>query len=300
MPCEALTTVLQQAAADLNARLEKSAANPLQAMWGNVDEPNRQAARNAIIGALLGGVTGAGYGAAADPEDKVRGALQNLLTGAALGGTLGGASTVGINMLTGKTKLPGEKRKAGLISAPTNVVGSAIAGHPATIGGGLAGGLWAARKAPTYGNLLRLVNESKLPALKKLQKPVAALAKRPSLTPAAVGAAGSSLKELANIPSKLWNKGIAGKEKALEVGPVQRLELLKAQLRAAVKAGPEELMKVVNRATGHASRLSAMSRASQAARLIGPAHVPSKLWWAAAPLGLGAGYMADKYIKGDY
>lgn len=111
MPRAALTTVLQQAAADLHARLEKSAANPLQDMWRNVDEPNRQAARNAIIGALLGGVTGAGYGAAADPEDKVRGALQNLLTGAALGGTIGGAGTVGINMLTGKTKLPGEKRK---------------------------------------------------------------------------------------------------------------------------------------------------------------------------------------------
>ncbi len=280
MPRAALTTVLQQAAADLHARLEKSAANPLQDMWRNVDEPNRQAARNAIIGALLGGVTGAGYGAAADPEDKVRGALQNLLTG--------------------KTKLPGEKRKTGLISAPTNVIGSAVAGHPATIGGGLAGGLWAARKGPTYGNLLRLVNESKLPELRELRKPIAELAKQKSLTPVAVGAAGRSLKELAGVPGKMWNKGIAGKEKALEVGPVQRIEQIKALLQAAVKAGPEELMKVVNRATGRAGTLSSMSRASQAARLIGPAHVPPKLWWAAAPLGLGAGYALDRYIKGDY
>ena len=67
-----------------------------------------------------------------------------------------------------------------------------------------------------------------------------------------------------------------------------------------MKAGPEELMKVVNRATGRAGTISAMSRASQAARLIGPAHVPPKLWWAAAPLGLGAGYALDRYIKGDY
>lgn len=298
MPREALTTVLQQAAADLNARLEKSAANPLQAMWGNVDEPNRQAARNAIIGALLGGVTGAGYGAAADPEDKVRGALQNLLTGAALGGTLGGAGTVGINMLTGKTKLPGEKRKAGLISAPTNVVGSAIAGHPATIGGGLAGGLWAARKGPSYGNLLRLVDESKLKELRALQKPVAALAKQRGVSAGgALGAAGLSLRELPKVPGRILNRvRAAGKVQAQFTNQATRTDILKAQLKMALKAGPEELRKMLD----PVRRLSSMSRASQAARLIGPAHVPPKLWWAAAPLGLGAGYMADKYIKGDY
>jgi hypothetical protein len=64
----------------------------------------------------------------------------------------------------------------------------------------------------------------------------------------------------------------------------------------ALKAGPEELRKMLD----PVRRLSSMSRASQAARLIGPAHVPPKLWWAAAPLGLGAGYALDRYIKGDY
>jgi hypothetical protein len=335
MPREELTTVLKQAAADLGAKLQKSAANPLQDVWGKIDEPNRQAVRNALIGALIGGAGGAVYGgSAADPEAKVRGALQSLLTGAALGGTAAGAGTVGINMLTGKTKLPGEEAASGLISSPVDWAGSTVVGHPLAVGGGVGGTLLAARKGPTYGNLLRLVNESKLKELTKLQKPVAELAKQPRIDPVAVGAAGRSLKELAGVPGNVLGAGRAAVPKqvaerlaeleeqlqkgklavpplaAEQLAPLKKqlrtakLAKLKAQLQAALKAGPKELMKVIRRATGRAavisSGVSAGSRASQAARLIGPAHVPSKLWWAAAPLGLGTGYLVDKYLKGDY
>lgn len=329
-----LTTVLKQAAADLDARLQKSAANPLQAMWSGVDEPNRQAIRNALIGALIGGVGGAGYGAAAAPEDKVRGALHSLLTGAALGGTAAGAGTVGVNLLTGKTKLPGEESRGGPISSPINAIGGAVASHPGAVGAGLGGTLVAAKKGPSYGNLLRLVNESKLNELRGQRKAVADLAKQPSMAPVAVGAAGRSLKELAGVPGNVLRAGRAAVPKqvakrlaeleellrrgrlgispltepytAEQLAPIKKqlrtakLAKLKAQLQAALKAGPKELMKVVNRATGRAGTISSMSRASQAARLIGPAHVPSKLWWAAAPIGLLAGHTLDKYLKGDY
>ena len=153
MPRADLTPVLEKAAADLKKRLTR-AVDPLKDAVGGVSEPNRQALRNALVGSLVGGAGGAAYGARSGEDNQLAGALRGLLAGAALGGTAAGAGTAGVNMLTGKTKFPGErKRSLNPFAASTQGLGEAVIGHPFTAGGAGLGAFLAYRHGPRAGKL---------------------------------------------------------------------------------------------------------------------------------------------------
>ena len=284
MPRADLTPVLEKAAADLKKRLTR-AVDPLKDAIGGIDEPNRQALRNALVGSLVGGAGGAAYGARSSDDNRVAGAIRGLLAGAALGGTAGGAGTAGINMLTGKTKFPGEKKRSlNPFAAGTQGLGETIIGHPLTAGGAGLGGYLAYRHGPSASNLMSIMGRSTNKTERQIYDSMLAAEKdNPGLTRSDLWRAVThSVAKMTGAGKQIVRKSVLGLSGKPGVPP-QR------PVRTAARGVSQEL-----------SQLRAKSLAQRLAKLMPGTKVPTKAWWALAPVGLASGYLADKYIKGDY
>ena len=137
--------------------LTKSAErNPgsLQDFMANLDPATVRTLRNSVIGSLLGGAAGVGAGAISPDKSMIgSGAL-----GALLGGVAGGAGTAGYNMLTSKTRLPGETSGSGSLSDRLVVDPAAglITSHPGAVAGTAAGGAWAWGRRPAISKALEI------------------------------------------------------------------------------------------------------------------------------------------------
>lgn len=103
----------------------------------------RDAAIRGLIGSALGAGTLGGVSAATSTgSNQGRRVIGNALMGALLGGVGAAGIPLGMGMISGKTRLPGEKGKP-LISRGIDLLGQPFTTHPATTAGLGVGGYMA-------------------------------------------------------------------------------------------------------------------------------------------------------------
>jgi hypothetical protein len=285
-----LDMLLKEAAAYQVSRFEKLAQNPLSDLVEAIPPEARSTIQNALIGGLLGG---AGGGYLAGPGNRAKG----ILGGAGLGALTGGAGTLGMQLLGGQLKLPGER------GGPDSIIGNAsdaIAGfgaaHPGLALGGAAGGIGAAVKGPRIGKiedmLQNLIATSKdktqVNAAKNLMQRIAKIKKSPRMPYLRRAFGGANAPDISGLGDTGVLKGVM---KGLKTKNVSRIKQI---LEAATGGGKAIAARGKNLAS--ASRINRILQAMENL----PIKRPGRLGWALAPIGLGAGYLADKYLKGEY
>jgi len=261
-----LVVVLEEAGAALHEQMQKQSQNPLQAVMENLTPVQRTAIRNALIGAMVGGAGGGGFAAAAKKPVG-----RPALAGALLGALAGGGGTYGLGLLTGQEKFPGETASPeSLIGKGTEALVGLPMRHPLMTIGGVLGGAGTAKYAPTASDLL---NQIKALAAEK-GSPLAGMAEK-------------GTRELSNL---------------LE-GPSLLQRVRRAFRSPDLSKVPKEWLSVQ---PGRVSRLlSALKPGTRVGQMLKawPRGLPRPKGRAALallPVGLGLGYLLDKYIKGQY
>jgi len=151
---------LEASIADAQQELVKSAErNPdsLTDFFSKLDPSTQRALRNTVIGSLLGGAAGMGAGVMS-PEKSVAGSG---VMGGLLGGVAGGAGTLGYDMLRSQLRMPGETGSSGSLTdryVIDPIAGTAL-NNPVTTAGGVAGGLFAGYRMPTWGKATQAAGE---------------------------------------------------------------------------------------------------------------------------------------------
>lgn len=217
--------------------------------------------RASIRNALIGAlVGGAGGGGLAAAAGKP--VVGPALAGAGLGGLAGGGGTYGLGLLTGQEKLPGET------TSPESLAGrgaEALAGiplrHPLMTAGGILGGAGTLKTTATTANIERQLRE---------------LASKE--TPGAKEAL-KTIKEIKMGPSmwqrlrRAWRPLGKGMRQTSAPGRISRL-------LTAAKPGTRvgQILRKIPKFKG----------------------VKGRAGLALLPVGLGVGWLLDKYLKGEY
>lgn len=202
--------------------------------YQSLDPTLRDAAVRGLIGSALGAGTLGGVSAATSTgEHNTKRVVGNALMGALLGGAGAAGVPLGLSMITGKTKLPGEKGKP-IVSRGIDLLAQPFTSNPVTTAGLGVGGYMAATGYPHIRQAAQEV-----------------LGKHP-------------------------NPKFVDKLRAV---------LHVARNPSTLESGPEIARMLKNEATTVAGR----GLARTAARGL-----------YALPVGLGAGWLLDRYLKGKY
>jgi len=182
-----------------------------------------------------------------------------------LGAGGAGAGTLGMDLLTSKLRLPGEDRGRSL---PDRLLVDPIAdtaiGHPATTAGAIGGGIWGfGRRFDTNKAIQAAIDSDKAIA--------------------------------ANLP-----KNFSGTMPAARVDVDAAINRYIAAKRALLTASPKGVP-----GPAFSPRIKELKNAFLAMHeIVGTRHklygrgVRSPWNWAAIPVGVGIGYMIDRYLKG--
>lgn len=293
---------LQKSAEFLQQRLEKQAQNPLEGfeeLLDNIPDEAKTALRNALIGGLIGGGGGAYAGG---PDNRLKG----LLTGAGLGALAGGGATLGSQLLSGQVSFPGER------PGPTSLVGrgagaltGAMASHPGLTAGGILGGAGAYLKGPRTSKIreeLHQIARKGTDAQKSQAEKVLRSIGRIQEGQGKGGldylrrAFGRGAGAGGGMPATAYTGPgiVSGWRQAMGAGKGARAGALKDYL-SNVAGG------VGTAAAGRGKALSSSMKINRILKALPPELIkPSRLPWVLAPLGVGAGYLLDRYIKGEY
>jgi len=237
----------------------------------------------------------------------------------------GGGGTYGLGLLTGQEKLPGET------TSPESLAGrgaEALAGiplrHPLMTLGGILGGVGTAKTMPTAAGLEGVVREAlkaKDPDAGKIldklwgivhNRPMAQRIREatPNVRKKVEQAIRERLqvkqKELAGLIPKGPAKSWAGKLLAV-VKPSARKKVEQA-IQKGLQAKQKELAGLIPKGPGLISRLTTAAkpgtRVGQMLKAIpkGFKGMPryGRAGLALLPVGLGVGWLLDKYLKGEY
>ena len=294
MPTE-LDIALKEAADYLNGELEKQAQNPLENFLAAVPDQAKASIRNALIGGLLG----AGGGAyAAGPGERARGGL----LGAGLGAATGGLGTLGMQMLGGQLQLPSE---AGVDQSLVGRVAGGLTGAAASNLGLTTGGLLGALGAYKYGPRSQAILEE-LRKLAPKDQQVRELLKglETTLKEPATNYMGEAFR-IARQPLKYSGPTDINKmmRKLIRSPHLKNTEKVKGVYRLLTQA----LAKGTGTAGVKAKQLGAAGgelasamRINRILKALPQTMKRSRLPWMMLPAGIGAGYLVDKYLKGEY
>ena len=239
--------------------------------YQSLDPEVRNAAIRGLIGSALGAGTLGGVSAAISTDGhKTRRVVNNALMGALLGGVGAAGVPAGLNMIRGKTRFPGEHNKP-LIGRGIDMVGQPFTTHPATTAGMLGGGYVAHKGYPQ-------IREALEPLVKGIKEEDAAKQRM-----------GFKV-----VPKGLSESAVAGRASTLS----QKMRAL-ARLMRSPHAGLEHgdkaqiLLNAIRNPQAHealAKNISALDELK----------IRGTRGLYALPIGLGAGWLLDRYLKGNY
>ena len=217
--------------------------------------------RATLQNAILGALAG-GAGTGTMGHLAGENGLTSAIPGALLGALAGGAGTAGYNYLTGSEKLKGERGlDSSLMQSITEgTIGNAVRNPGKAIGGGLGLGYYLSKR-PGASDFEDVVKTMKRPG-KRIIKELRQIESSPDLT--------QRLKDV-------WHNSTTAK--GLGAGILQ-----------AVKDTANDL-----RISG-----TKVMRKSDLLRAKGLPRPSGRAALAAVPVGLGTGYLVDRYLKGDY
>jgi len=243
--------------------------------YQSLDPEVRHAAVRGLIGSALGAGTLGGVSAATSiGTHKPRRVINNAMMGALLGGVGAAGVPAGLNMIRGKTRFPGEHNKP-LIGRGIDMIGQPFTTHPATTVG-MAGGLYFASKgSPMLGE-----------ALSRARRKVKLQDERASTVGKRVDVGGKfkpgvlSLEQAAAKPTRVSQN-------------LRALASMFLSPRKALKRTPSirKILPVLEKGVEpNAANLSlAENTIGKGVRGL-----------YALPIGLGAGWLLDRYLKGNY
>jgi hypothetical protein len=284
-----------------------------------IPEEAKPALRNALIGGLLG----AGGGAyAGGPGNRLKG----VLAGAGLGALTGGAGTLGAQLLAGQMALPSER------PGPESIIGglgSSAAGtlfaNPGLAAGTALGGLGAWKYGPRSGPLLKRLRDLQIGGDEEAGRALARiepLLQRGALPHLQSGFAnirqplsygGPNLLERVRTlaidpavaahrdPGRVVADILTGKMSPdVQLPRPQRVKLLRDALSEAVQAVPATAAIKGRQLQAAGGNIASALRINRILQALPETLKPSRLPWLLAPVGIGAGYLVDKYLKGEY
>lgn len=237
-------------------------SSDITSWYQSLDPAVRDAAVRGLIGSAVGAGALGGVSAATSTGDhQTKRVLGNALMGALLGGVGAAGVPAGWNMITGKTRLPGEHNKP-IISRSIDMLGQPFTTHPATTAGlGVGAYFGMAGRVPlreAWGPALNLMKDK---------------------ADAAHYAAPYHAKPLSNTSNKLRALVYMylNPDKAMAEGATAKQMLSSKNM--AVAAGKEVGPFVKDLATHTGKGVRGLY---------------------ALPVALGAGWLLDRYLKGKY
>jgi hypothetical protein len=305
MPTD-LETALKKASVYLQGEMEKQAQNPLGDLLSSIPDEAKSTLRNALIGGLIGGTGGA---MAAGPDNRMKG----LLAGTGLGAASGGAGTLGMKLLGGQLQFPGEG--GGIPSITGALAGGATgaaAAHPGLTLGTLLGVGGAAKYGPRSSEIYRTLTD--LSTKKGPQGKAAArvLARLKHITrPGAMPYLNRAINDV-RAPLNYQGPNVFTEFKDLVIDPLrrrgtvptipaaQRIRLLRRTLSDAITGAGKSVGSKGSNLASAGRNIASAARINRIISALPQSMKRSRLPWALAPIGAGAGLMLDKYIKGDY
>jgi len=260
----------------------KGAPDKISEFWNGLSSTQRSAITNSLAGAAAGGLGSGLLGG--DKSDNILAAL--------LGGSAGAGLTLGGNALFGDSKLPSEgDNKPGIFGRVAGGLGDAAASNPLAValgGLGAAGGIryggMPGSSAATEAGVSDWVNA------------MGDQAKKKSINLSHMtGKAGDKI-----LASELL-ESLKSNDPRLKGRSIKDvIESLKGAVSGSGSAGSKakalagQALNSKNYQLGNRGVLERALKGSGASK-----YLPNRLAWMAAPLGLGAGMVADKYIQGE-
>lgn len=261
-------TDTQQKLNDAQLELLKQAqSSGLSDLWNSITPETQTALKNSLIGGLVGGIGGAGAGMMSEKKSPVSSGLM----GALMGALAGGGGTLGYQLLSGQRKFPGEpQRPAVSIDSPIDYAGSKMISNPGLTAGTVGGGLYSWMRRPTAEKAIKLLQGdgragAMVPAITALNSP-----------------ATTSLSSARPIVADAQKYGPAASAYMAE-GMGYRSPWL---TRMAQNPRLRRVADLLNRKLALSKFLRSNSLGS-----IGSL--------AAIPAGMGIGYLADRYMRGE-
>lgn len=244
--------------------LKQAQAGGLSDLWSSIGPENQTALKNSLLGGLVGGVGGAGAGMMSDKKSPV----STGLLGALMGAIAGGGGTLGYQLLSGQRKFPGEpSRPAISMDSPVDYAADKMLKNPGLAAGTAAGGLWSLGHRATLPKALEAIKGTKNE--RAMTNAIEALAGKGRAT--FVDPANAT----ATTAKQLYTQG-----RGLRLNWLNDL----------AKKAPTPIRRA----------LQGLNNKIAFGRFVkGRTRVGHPLSMAAIPLGMGTGYMVDRYLRGS-
>jgi hypothetical protein len=272
---------LTKAAADIDIKaLASGGVDRLREFWANLPPETKSTLVNSLIGGALGGAAAGGMGMMSAPEGQgLHRAVGTGTLGAILGALAGGAGTAGYHALTGGRALPGEvKGHRAIGDTAADIVVGGMVRHPMLSLGGILGGLTSS--SGIWGTI-RGLNAATERTTEREVDPVIRQQVNDLNT------------QIRNLRSQLRNTVNRHQRTRL----ADEIGILKHDVRELRPRMQREIQRVDNPILRNLRAGQRMEAYLSAADRLQGAPIRAV---AGLPVGLGLGYLADKYIKGEY
>ena len=269
---------IQELLAEIGSSL-KEKGQALAAPLAGLSDNQKTLIQNALIGSLLGGVGTGALGSSAGES-----ALGSAIPGALLGALAGGGGTAGYQYLTGSEKFRGEPGlETSLMQEISDPIMTGAVRNPGKTVGGLAGAGFALANQPDYMEAAKNFPESRSGSkiVEETEIPGGGTRKTTSATPGDTQELLEEIKKIRKQPG-MAQRVYGTLADSPTTGPA-----------APVSVKAKQAIKEILKGTKGSQQAAALERAG--------ANVPlGRYAWTAIPAGLGAGYLVDRYLRGDY